>query len=141
MNNFDICQLIPQRPPIQLVDCLLEVNGDTGTTSFIVPSKHCLLDDKGNLSEMGLMEHIAQSASALAGYQALISGKEQAPIGYIGEIRDFYCYRCPHIGEELRTTINQDGIFGDIACVYGETWAGNEKIAKVRLKIQIRERT
>lgn len=139
MNKFDICQLIPQRSPILLVDRLLEVTEDTGITSFTVPSGHYFLEEGGSLSEMGVMEHIAQSASALAGYQAQKNGKGLIPIGYIGEVRDFVCYRHPHIGEEIKTIIRQDGTFGDITCINGETWIGNEKIAEIQLKIQIRE--
>lgn len=138
MNDYEIEQLIPQRAPVRMVDKLLEADENTGLAALTIQPDNYFLDDAGNLSEAGLIEHIAQSASALSGYQARIEGETQIPTGYIGEIRDFRCFRYPHVGEELRTTITQDGIFGDILCISGETRIVNEPVAELRMKIQIR---
>ena len=63
----DIRELIPQRPPILLVDGLESVEGDTAVSTLTVRADNCFTDEEGVLSEAGVVEHIAQSASALAG--------------------------------------------------------------------------
>lgn len=68
MNKYEIEQLIPQRAPFRMVDELLNVDGETAVTLFVVQQDNYLLDSDGVLAEAGVIEHIAQSASALAGY-------------------------------------------------------------------------
>ena len=91
----DITRLIPQRAPILMVDALLEAQDDTATTCLTIRPDNYFLDEDGRLDETGLIEHIAQSASALAGYKALRAGAAQPPVGYIGEVKKFRCLRRP----------------------------------------------
>ena len=98
MNYYCIENLIPQRAPIQMVDQLLEVEGRTAVTTFEIRSGNYFADEEGFMTEPGLIENIAQSASALAGYLSREAGEKETPVGYIGEIKNFHCYRCPHIG-------------------------------------------
>ena len=58
----DIRELIPQRPPILLVDGLECVEGDTAIGTLVVRTDNCFTDEDGLLAEAGVIEHIAQSA-------------------------------------------------------------------------------
>lgn len=60
----DINTLIPQRDPIQMVDRLESVDGKKGFTSLSIKAGNFFIDDDGLIAEAGLIEHIAQSASA-----------------------------------------------------------------------------
>ena len=71
MTNYDIKSLIPQREPILLVDALVGVEGDMARTQLTVRRDNSFVGDDGLLAEPGLIEHIAQSASAFAGYKAM----------------------------------------------------------------------
>lgn len=137
MNSPEVERLIPQRAPIRMVDRLLETNGSRAVTSFAVRADNYFATPEGTMAEPGLIEHIAQSASALAGYLALKEGGKEAPVGYIGEIKNFHCYRCPHIGEELRTTVTLDGEIEGITLVTGEVRSQGELLALTRMKIFI----
>ena len=95
MVNEDIKNLIPQRDPIMMVDKLIDVDGDVAVTSLTVRDDNYFIDENGLLAEPGLIEHIAQSASAFAGYRAMASGAVIPPVGYIGEVKRFHCYRRP----------------------------------------------
>ena len=64
MRKVDITRLIPQRAPILMVDELIRVDGDEAETSFEVKADNYLIE-QGSLAEVGLIEHIAQSAQLL----------------------------------------------------------------------------
>lgn len=134
--EYGIEQLIPQRAPIRMVDCLLEADAGQAVTGFVVREDNCFLED-GRLAEAGVMEHIAQSASALAGYIALSQGATRPPVGYIGEIKNFRCLRCPRVGEELRTTVVTGARVGGISLIQGEARVGGELVATTQMKIFI----
>lgn len=130
-------RLIPQRDPIRMVDRLVEVDGGTATVALSVRPDNYFMEDDGAMAEPGLIEHIAQSALALAGFRALASGAPAPPVGYIGEVRKFRCYRRPRVGEELRTSVVWGDTVGDIALVSGESRVGDERVAEVGMKISI----
>ena len=81
----DIKKLIPQRDPILMVDALVSVDGDVCQTELGMREDNFFIEEDQLLSEPGLIEHIAQSASAFAGYRCVVKG-EPAPVGYIGEV-------------------------------------------------------
>lgn len=133
-----ITQLIPQRAPILLVDCLLRATDEEAETCYTVPADCFFLDDEGRMAETGLLEHIAQSASALAGWKAWQAGDSEPPLGFIGEVKKFRCYDRPAPGSELHTTIRLTAEAGDVLLVEGETRAGSAVLAETRLKVAIR---
>ena len=87
MTNYDIKSLIPQREPILLVDALVGVEGDMARTQLTVRRDNSFVGDDGLLAEPGLIEHIAQSASAFAGYKAMEAGASGPPGGSIGVVQ------------------------------------------------------
>lgn len=137
MNEYCIEDLIPQRAPIKMVDRLSYLETKNAITFLTLHSDMYLLESNGTLSEAGIIEHIAQSASALAGYMARMTGADTAPIGYIGEIRKFQLYRKPRIGETLKTNIFYQEKFGDFVLMNGETQVEEEMIARLHLKVYI----
>lgn len=138
MKYEDIKELLPQRAPILMVDELLEANGEEAQTSFIVPPGNFFLDEEGRLEASGLIEHIAQSASAFAGYRATLAGASEPPVGYIGEVKDFRCHHCPQVGDELRTTIRLGPEVEGVMLLSGETRVGETVVAETQMKIFIR---
>jgi predicted hotdog family 3-hydroxylacyl-ACP dehydratase len=136
---YDIKSLIPQRAPIMMVDSLDRVEGDSCQTSLTIGSNNFFLDADGLLAEAGLVEHIAQSASAFAGYKAKEAGAENIPVGYIGEVKRFHCFRRPAAGEKLTTTITMGPTVGEVTILRGVTTSGGEKIADTQMKIAIKD--
>lgn len=138
MDSKKIKDLIPQRDPILMVDNLIEVNGDTAVTGFAVRSDNYFLDEDGLMVEAGLIEHIAQSASAFAGYRALSSGATAPPIGYIGEVKKFHCHKFPQVGDELLTTIRMGVEIAGVTIITGETRLLGKVVADTQMKIFIK---
>lgn len=137
--SVDIHRLIPQREPIMMVDRLAGIDdeGDTALTTLDVRADNFFMHRDGLLSEFGLIEHIAQSASAYAGLKALMTGADEPPVGLIGEVKKFNCHRRPAIGERLSTRITMGIEVAGVTLLTGETRVGDELIADTRMKIAI----
>lgn len=131
-------QFIPQRAPILMVDALEAVTGNTAVTTLTVRPDNFFMDDDGRLAEAGLMEHIAQSASAWTGYVAVKAGAATPPTGYIGEIKNFRCFRRPQPGELLRTTVSIGDDVAGVRLVAGETFVGDDLAASTQMKIGLK---
>lgn len=139
MNKWGIEELIPQRNPMLMVDELLEADGELATACFTVRPDNLFIGEDGLLEETGLMEHMAQSASALAGYMAVGAGAENPPVGYIGEIKHFHCYRRPRIGDRLHTTVRLGMEVNGVTLVTGESRVDDEVVTDMQMKIFIQK--
>ena len=128
-----IKRLIPQREPFIMLD-EIEASDDThAVTALTVRLDNYFMLPDGTMSETGLIEHIAQSCSALMGCLAL--GMENPPIGLIGEVKHFECQRRPLASEKVCTSIEFGFTFGNVTIATGESRIGKELIAKAQLKI------
>ena len=133
----DIKNLIPQRSPIMMVDELLEAHDDIARTSLNIRDDNFFLESDGAIAEPGVIEHIAQSASAFAGYNAMQAGATEPPVGYIGEVKRFRLNRRPVKGETLVTTITMGPTVTGVTIITGETVSGEETIATTQMKIYV----
>ena len=138
-KDTDIRELIPQRDPICMVGRLLRVEGNVAETCFTVRADNFFLDDDGLLAETGVMEHIAQSASAYAGWRARQRGAQTAPLGFIGEVKKYRCYRRPAVGEALHTTVTLLTEFDSILVIGAETRVADEVVAETQMKVAMEE--
>ncbi|MCD8203316.1 MAG: beta-hydroxyacyl-ACP dehydratase [Prevotella sp.] len=139
MIGEDIKDLLPQRDPILMVDALLNVDGDEAQTSFTIRPGNFFLTDDGLLEVTGLIENIAQSASAFAGYKAKLASAVEPPMGYIGEVKNFRCHHRPQTGDELHTFIRLGTEVGGVILLSGETRVKEEIIAETQMKISIQQ--
>ncbi|EFI72375.1 MULTISPECIES: hypothetical protein [Segatella] len=139
MITEDIKALIPQRNPIMMVDRLDSVDGDNAVAILTVKVDNYFIEEDGKMAEPGMIEHIAQSASAFAGYRALAEGATEPPVGYIGEIKRFHCYHRPSVGDVMKTTITMGATVQGVTIIMGETYVGDEKVADTQMKIYIDE--
>ena len=137
MIHEDIRTLIPQRAPMLMVDALLDVGLEGGRTCLTIRHGNYFLDEDGRMEEAGILEHIAQSASAVAGRHAVAAGAASPPVGYIGEIRKFKCHRLPREGETLHTTITLGPEAAGITLLTGETRIVEETVAETQMKIHL----
>ena len=121
-----IKRLIPQREPFIMLD-EIEASDDThAVTALTVRLDNYFMLPDGTMSESGLIEHIAQSCSAL-------------PVGLIGEVKRFECQRRPQAAEKVCTTIEFGFTFGNVTIATGESRIGDEPIAKAQLKIFVQQ--
>lgn len=135
MTTTDIYALIPQRDPIVMVDRLEKAEGDCAETVLTIRPDNYFIGADGLLDETGIIEHIAQSASAFAGYRALEAGASEPPVGYIGEVKKFRCFCNPRTGDTLHTRITVEAEADGITLIKGETWNAGQPVAETQMKI------
>jgi len=128
-----ILSLIPQRKPMVMLDTFFEGNDTEAHTGLTVQADN-LFCVNGLFTEPGLIEFIAQSASALAGYKAY-RRQVTAPVGFIGEVKKFRVFRLPAIGELLRTSVYVLSEVLQISILTAEVKSGDETIARGQMKI------
>ena len=137
-QNEELFQLMPQRDPIVMVDKIYDAEGDTAHTGLSVTATNYFIEEDGLMAEPGLIEHIAQSASALMGHKALLAG-QPLPVGYIGEVKKFHCYVRPAVGDELTTTINLGAEINGVTLMTGETRCGETLVADTQMKLFVED--
>ena len=91
-----IKELIPQRYPIIMVDTFYDATEMECNTGLTILDDNIFCEN-GSLLEPGIIEHIAQSASAHAGYKEKLKNSPNPPVGYIGEVKKFKLYRKPAV--------------------------------------------
>ena len=133
----EIFQLIPQRPPIVMVDVVWSATETDAVTGLTVASDNIFVEN-GMLREPGVIEHIAQSAAAFAGYGTFVRG-ENPKLGYIGEIKDFRLLSSPEVGSQLRTEILLVAEAVGVSLISAQTTVDDLLIAKCQMKIFIKE--
>lgn len=138
-----VSALIPQKPPIEMVDTLWE-NDDTITVSgFTIQASNIFCQD-GIFTEPGIIENIAQTAALRAGYSISTLASEGAltgppPVGYIAAIKNLVINRLPKAGSVLKTKIFIKQIIFDITLIDAKTFCDNEEIASCEMKIFLKK--
>lgn len=103
LQAAQILDYIPQRPPIVMIDTLLEA-GDVTVTSLHIRSD-LLFVENGHLTEPGLLENIAQTAAIRAGYFHK-QRNEPVPLGFIGSFKNIKINSLPEVGQTIRTEVS-----------------------------------
>ena len=107
----DILELILQRPPMVMVDCLVSCDPVVTVTQFEVKPDGIMVEE-GLLMECGLIENIAQTCAVRVGYLNRHSG-QPVRVGVIGALRDMAIHCQPTVGTTVETTIEvTDEVFG-----------------------------
>lgn len=129
----NILSLIPQKPPFVMIDQLLYSDEMVTRSGFRVTADN-VFTDNGKFSEAGLLENMAQTAAARAGY---ISRTENKPveIGYIGAVKNLEIVELPQTNDELITEIKiEDQVF-NVSMISGRVWCNNKLIAQCEMNI------
>jgi len=124
---------IPQKPPMVMVDRIVDVFDRTTVTAFLIKEDNVFIEE-GRFREAGLIENIAQSAAA--GISAGPSSDGGEPrLGFIGAIRDLKVFRLPAPGQEIITSVTVTHEIFNATVVSGQTRLGDEIIAECELRI------
>lgn len=133
---YSILDLIPQRPPMVMVDHFVGMDDEGSYTTFEVKEPNFFVE-QGRMTECGLIEHMAQSAAARVGYLARMRG-EEVQLGFIGSVNNLQVVSLPAVGEQLQTTIRVLQEVFQVTLVEAETWVGRQIVATCRMKIVLK---
>lgn len=134
-NEYDILTLIPQRPPMVMVDRLLHCDTVVTETELTVSKDNIMVED-GRMSAIGLIENVAQTCAARMGYINLTNGKE-VRVGVIGALRDMTIHSLPEVGSTIKTRIEvSDEVFG-MTLAQAESRCGDMLLCSGTIKIAL----
>ena len=120
-----------------MVDALYKITENDCTTGLTILPDNLFCED-GFFTEPGLIEHIAQSASVFAGYNAKHKN-QPALIGFIGEVKKYETFELPKAGDDLITCIHILSEVMNITLLSAETKVGDRMVAACQMKIFIKE--
>jgi len=116
-----------------MVDELLYADDTTARTRFRVRAGNPLVDDN-RFTEGGLLENIAQTVAAGAGYMAAKDGRAVSP-GHIVAVSRFGITAFPVCGDELLTEITVLTRIPDIIVISGKVTCRETVMATCEMKI------
>jgi 3-hydroxyacyl-[acyl-carrier-protein] dehydratase len=139
LEGEKITELIPQKPPIVMIDKLY-FSDDTKTVSGFYINENNIFCKNGHLYEPGLIENIAQTVAIRAGYLYYLEKLKGAfcnvPIGYIGAIKNLNIYFLPPVNSEIVTEIIIKNQIFDVTLIDGSIFSTEGKlIADCEMKI------
>jgi predicted hotdog family 3-hydroxylacyl-ACP dehydratase len=135
-EEIDILDLLPQRPPFVMVDCLLHCDKVVTRTSLSVKEEN-IFCEKGLLTESGLIENMAQTCAARMGYINKYIYNDTVKLGFIGAIRNLEIVRLPRVNEILTTQITVVEEVFQMTLVNASVMIDDETIASCEMKISI----
>ncbi len=142
LEGLAVSALIPQKPPIEMVDKLWFNDETTTISGFSIKSTNIFCED-GFFREPGIIENIAQTAALRVGYVVSLMEKNgekvNPPVGYIGAIKKLIINRLPEIGSELRTEVKIQHVVFDVTLISGKTTINGETIAECEMKIFLKK--
>lgn len=132
-----ITEYIPQGPPMVMIDTINYCEGDTTKTTFKIEEGNVFVKN-GVFHEAGIIENIAQTAAAKAGYEVKKLGVEPL-LGFIGAVKDLKIYALPKVNELLETTVVIKNEVMDVTIIEGSSTCNGIKIAECEMKIFIQK--
>ena len=130
-NN--ISSLIPQQPPFVMIDALLFSDDTITRCGFRVRADN-VFTINGVFVEAGLLENMAQTAAARAGYISRLENKP-VEIGYIGAVKNLEIFGLPNTNDELISEIQIKETVFNMSMITGKVWCKNKLMAQCELKI------
>lgn len=134
----DIHKYLPQAEPFIMVDCIYQCSTEKAVTGFCIRENNPLLNTDGGFSEAGLIEHMAQSIAAKAGFEAK---EKNGPIktGFIAQLKNIKIFGLPTIKDELTTEVVVVNQLFNTLLLNANTYLNNSLIASGELRIFIEE--
>lgn len=129
-------RFIPHRPPMQLVDSLLEYADQGGVIEATVAPDSPLVDGDGSLDEVALVELLAQGYAVLKGYDDVLCGREISR-GYLVGVKKLAVAGRAAAGDRLLVRIRTVGRFEGFAVADGEVEREGVVIAHGTIKLWI----
>jgi 3-hydroxyacyl-[acyl-carrier-protein] dehydratase len=131
--DFHIPDLIPQRPPMQMIDRLFYADEKSAKGSLFIDATNIFIEN-GKLSESALVEFIAQTAAAFTGYHNKLN-KNKVTEGYIGAVKNLVIHKLPFINTEIHSEITVENEIIGFTIIQGRVLSQDAVIASCEMRI------
>lgn len=137
IEGSNILDLIPQRPPIVMVDKFYGIDEANSYTGLTITLDNIFIEN-GKFKEPGIIEHIAQSAAARIGYICQQTNVP-VPLGFIGSVDKLTIHSLPLVGKELYTEIKIIQEVAEITLIGAIVKSEDSLVAECRMKIFLKK--
>lgn len=137
LTGKDLEKLLPQSYPMIMIDTLA-TSDEKKTETLLTVKENNIFVSEGKLREPGIIENMAQTAAARAGYEAKIKNKK-VKAGFIGNIKNLNIFNLPKINDTIKTILIPVNKVGKISVVKIETYADKNKISECSMTIILNE--
>lgn len=133
LDDINITELIPQKPPFVFVSKLIKVE-EGCAVSLLNIDKYTIFTENGYFQEPGLIENIAQTAAAMNGYFALLKN-EKVKLGYIGSVKNLKINQLPKVDSSVQTTVKLEHSVMNVDIIKGIINQNNDIIAECEMRV------
>lgn len=131
--DYDVADLIPQRPPMKMIDVLLSADERSARGQLDILESNLFSAD-GVLAEPGLVEFIAQTAAAYTGYKNKTMNREVSE-GYIGAIKNLVIYDLPENNSRIESEIVVENEIVGYTIISGRVYLKDHLLAECEMRI------
>ncbi len=129
--------LIPHRKPMCLIDHLDTYDGKSCSASACLPVNSLfVIDNKGTIEHMVLLELIAQTYAASKGYEDMMDGIDFS-MGYLVGISNALFYSDAYANQNLLIKVGSEEAFDNFHFAEGQVWHNETLLMKATMKIWI----
>jgi predicted hotdog family 3-hydroxylacyl-ACP dehydratase len=132
-SDFDILDLIPQRPPMQMIDMLIYADERAARGTLRIRESN-LFCRNGKMRESGLIEFVAQTAAAFTGYRNKINNNKVNE-GYIGAIKNLSITALPPVNSQIQSEIIIENEIVGFTIISGKVLYEGNVIAECEMRI------
>jgi predicted hotdog family 3-hydroxylacyl-ACP dehydratase len=134
-EEYEILDLIPQRPPMVMIDQLTHSGKKSARGRLFIKESNVFCHE-GHLQETGMIEFITQTAAAYEGYLEMSAQKEVKP-GYISVIKNLVIHSLPVINTEIMSEIIVENELLGYTIITGRILQNNSVIAEGEMRFLI----
>ena len=146
IEKIDISNFLPHRKPFLMVDRVISIDKDEVITTFEIKGD-CLFIQNNLLSEVGLIENVAQTCSSIVGRSYFEKddhqGNNNKVIGFISSLKNVNILECPSVGESISTKANllmrYDGLDYKISTMTCSIYHDEKELLSCEIKLFIQE--
>jgi len=132
-QDYKIIELIPHRSPMIMIDKLIRTDEKYTLSSLVLKEDNIFCKD-GYFTEPGLIENIAQTAAARAGYLSQ-EAEGDVRLGYIGNIKKLKINFLPKVGSEIFTEVIQENQILGVTFITGRITCCDKLAVECEMKI------
>jgi len=130
----DAVRLVPHKPPMLLIDRLLEVKERASVSEVRVREDMVFVGEDGKLDDVSYPEIISQAIAAMEGFRTLGTRSAQTE-GFLLGIKNLEVLGGACVGDILRIAVFKVAKLGDFGIIRGEVINGSTVIARGEVKV------
>jgi len=130
----EAARVVPHRPPMLLIDRLLEVGERASVSEMTVRAEMMFVNGAGRMDDACYPEIISQAIAAQEGFRRLGSQNVQ-PEGFLLGVKKLEILGEARVGDTLRISVYKTARYGEFGIIDGTVSRGEELIARGELKV------